>query len=361
MWIHAVSLGEMKAISILAKKFIDVDIIVTTMTSTGLMEAKTSIPQALCHMMLPFDLACIQKRYMSKYRPDKILLCETDLWFHFLNEGKKIGAEIYLVNGKISQKSYGIWRKLSMIHHMLFGLVDYFFMQTEEYKERLLDLGHQSAKIFVTGNLKYDAEIVKLSTIEKNALKHTFNHKGKPVVVISCTHEGEEELLVEALFCLLDHITLIVVPRHPSRYKGVELLFKSKNWPYSRISSGKVVESLILYDQMYGLIDLYQISSIVVLAGSFKPIGGHNLIEPLKCGALLVYGPYTEKQKEMSSMIERYNAGTKADSGNISQKIKQLLENREQREEILSNARILLKNLEGSTEKCYQEMTKKKR
>jgi len=109
IWIHAVSMGETKAVAQLAreiKKMIPGSaLMISSTTETGHAEAKRSLPFADYHVYLPFDFNAVVSRIVKQVSPKLVILCESDFWFNFLRASKKHGADLALVNGKISEKS----------------------------------------------------------------------------------------------------------------------------------------------------------------------------------------------------------------------------------------------------------------
>ena len=175
IWVHAVSMGETKAIAALAKKLKkrseNVILLFSTVTETGLAEGKKSIPEADYHVFLPFDFNWIIKPIVKRVKPDRVILCETDFWYNFLNASKDEGAHLSVVNGKISVNSLKRFLKFPSFSHKLFSLIDSYCVQSSHYKERFLQLGIPEEKITVTGNIKFDSSFPKLSKEELNNWK----------------------------------------------------------------------------------------------------------------------------------------------------------------------------------------------
>ena len=168
IWIHAVSVGESKAVAPLAKLLKSSPkkpiLVISTITETGQAEAKRSIPEADFHVYLPFDFGMIINPIVRKVKPNMVILCETDFWYNFLKSSKKAGAITAVVNGKISLKSQNRFKKASFFTKKLFSIIDLFCIQSIHYKTRFQNLGIPFHKIAVTGNMKFDDRFPRLMT-----------------------------------------------------------------------------------------------------------------------------------------------------------------------------------------------------
>ena len=273
IWIHAVSLGETKAIIELTlqlkKIYPDSYLIISSGTDTGHAEAKKSIPIADEHIYLPFDFSFIIQKLVAKIEPTLVLVCETDFWHNFLSFSKAIGAKIALVNGKISAKSYQRFKSLPLLKDKIFQHFDLFCLQNETYLSRFKQLQIDVAKLKVTGNMKFDTP---LKLISKNEFRHELKiDHSADIILIASTHELEEELLLTTLKPLLSDLIVLLVPRHPYRYEKVANQLKNLNFSVIKYSEKKAVTKgqILLLDQMGLLQGAFQISQLTIMGGSF--------------------------------------------------------------------------------------------
>jgi 3-deoxy-D-manno-octulosonic-acid transferase len=315
VWIHAVSMGETKAAAALAQELrLSARIIVSSVTETGFEEAKRSISFAEAHFFLPLDFSWTMRKYVQYFKPSVLILVEGEFWYNLIDEAKKSGAYVALVNGKLSERSENRFRKLRWFSDALFSKIDVFCLQNESYKKSFARFIPDN-KIFVTGNLKFDMKIKGFSEEEKSEFRRKLGlNDGDFVVVLGSTHEPEETMLLTSLQPLFDRIpkfAIILVPRHPQRFDHVEGILREKGFTYKRYTSELEERSqVVLIDAMGKLIDCFQIASVGVLAGSFIPgIGGHNLFEPASCGIPVLFGPYTEAQKAYAEALVGVHGG----------------------------------------------------
>lgn len=360
IWIHAVSVGEVKAVSSLASRLKselpNATLIISTTTLTGNQEAKKSIREASHVVFLPFDISFIVRRVLKNIRPSLVILSETDFWFQFLTVAKDFGAKIVLVNGKISEKSTDRLARFKFVRDKLYGLVDLFLLQSIEYQERFLALGVPKEKIAVTGNLKLDMSYKNLSTEEKEALRQRLGiGKRDATVVFASTHPGEEELalaVAKAIKPALSNARIVIVPRHPERFDKVAALIKESGLSFFRLTDSKQNFSnsgIVLVDAMGLLGAIYQVADLAVVCGSFAPVGGHNILEPLPFKVPVLFGPHMFKQPEFTALIQKYRAGKMVSHEELSGVVEDLLSDRAKREEMGLRGLKLIDDNQGAS------------
>lgn len=371
IWIHAVSVGEVKAVASLAKKLKGLPerplILISSITETGHLEAKRSIPEADYHVFLPFDFYVIMSWILKKSNPERIILCETDFWFNFLRIAKTNGSKIALINGKMSERSMKRFQKFSFFSGTLFSLIDVFCVQGQAYLERFKAIGIQPEKLVVTGNLKFDSRPLALTESQKIAFRGRLGiGEHDKVITIGSTHDTEEKMLLEAiqeLWLLEPNLKVILVPRHPERFPLVENLLKDFSVSFKCYSKGssdsQASSGIILMDAMGLLANCYQISTIAIVAGSYIPsVGGHNILEPLWFGVPLIYGPYMHAQPDLVEAVSSFGAGYQVGLEELGGRLKALLQDEKQINHLKAASAKLISSMSGSTERTFNALTK---
>ncbi|HEY4832200.1 MAG TPA: 3-deoxy-D-manno-octulosonic acid transferase [Waddliaceae bacterium] len=365
IWIHAVSLGETKAIAPLVKKFktegANALLVISTVTETGYAEAKKNIPEADFHVYLPFDSKWIIRPIVQRVKPDVVILCETDFWYNFLSSSKEVGASIVLANGKLSEKSLRYHQLFPWFSKSLFNLIDIFCLQSNHYKDRFLKLGIPKEKIEVTGNMKMDGHYPRLSTNELEEWKKKFClGRGDLLLVAGSTHDPEEKMLLDIFqqaWKKIPGLFLLLVPRHPERFQEVSKLLEQRNIPFQRYSQLEASPNqgrLILMDQMGLLRQCYQLADIAFVGGSYTPkVGGHNIMEPAWYGIPVLFGPYMHSQLEMVALISQYKAGLQVDFENLSHTLMDLFTNVDERQALGEAGSKMAQELTGATLKTF--------
>lgn len=362
IWLHAVSLGETKAIAALAKKLKNSPdhpiLIVSSTTETGHAEAKKSLAFADYHVYLPVDFFWIISPIIRRTAPDLVILSETDLWYNFLRACKLHGGKIAVVNGKLSLRSMQRFKMLQSFAHALYDLVDLFCVQNHLYRQRYQEVGVPLNKIVVTGNLKFDEEYPVLSTKEKQEWKEQLGISPNDLVlVIGSSHDPEEQLLLTALkpvWKQFPHLKVLLVPRHPERFDGVADLLAKQHLPYLRYTNRSAEQKdvkVLLIDAMGVLRKCYQLADIAIVAGSYiDRVGGHNIIEPCGYGVPVLFGPHMHTQTELVALVEAYRAGLQVPIGELADTLIDLLGDQEKRKTIGQSGERLIADMKGATD-----------
>lgn len=211
---------------------------------------------------------------------------------------KKRGAKTYLINARISDKSYNSYKRFSFFYKKVFANIDKIFAQTQEDKERLLELG--AKEVEVIGNIK----LAQLPKVTKE-----FTKPDETLITAGSTHEKEEELILNSY--KREFGKLVIVPRHPERFEKVAKLLadyaKRNSLSFHRFSKQEDFSSdIILVDKLGELNNIYAISDIVILGGAFANVGGHNPVEPAYFGCKLISGKRIFNQKSLFECVKNY-------------------------------------------------------
>ena len=315
IWIHAVSLGEVNTIkpliNELKKLYPQKTLFLSTMTETGFSEA-SKISDILV-FYLPLDLWFIQKKVLKTLNPSVVMYVEGDVWPSLSHLLKKEEIPQLVVSAKISEKSLRRLLKFPYLIPFLYGNLTHLGVQDETMHKRFISLGLKKNQLTVTGNLKLVNDgnnFVDPSIEEKLAPFFELNLQ-KKTLIISCTHTGEEELLLEKLKPILNQFNVMLAPRHPNRFEEVKKVLKKLDISFSLLSEGKAISDSIFFIDAIGLVKtLYQKADVVILGGSFVPgIGGHNVMEPIYQNCFVITGPYMESQSGVVKQMLDQNLG----------------------------------------------------
>lgn len=319
IWIHCSSVGEINLIDALVKKLkndFNENILLTVFTDTGYEIAvnKYSKDDRISILRFPLDDIFMLKKIFNYIQVSKIILIETEIWPNFINLGSKY-SKIFIVNGRISNKSFPRYKKISWIIKPLFSKISGFFMQSQEDKNRIILLGADKNKVFVTGNLKFDISFETFSSEDMSNLKRFIKSDTRKIFVAGSTRQGEDSILID-VFKELKNTLLIIVPRHLERVPEIETLVKNSNLTYKKLTDLELNPSseefqILIVDKMGVLRKFYSIADVVFVGGTLVNIGGHSLLEPLFYGKSPIFGPYLQNVKDISKDILNLNIGYK--------------------------------------------------
>lgn len=319
IWFHAASVGEViasqKLLEGIRERFPDRKLLVSTFTPTGNKAAKEKL-KAEGVIFLPLDLPWIVRKVLKKINPSVIILMETELWPNLIKSAGDMGIPVALVNGRISDKSYGKYWFISPLLKRVFDNINAFLMQSDSDAERIITLGAEPSRVSVTGNIKFDV------TVSDADIPFMDNWEG-PVFIAGSTHKGEDAPVIDIYKELHDKypdLKLILAPRHPERTGEVEEILAEKGLRYVKRSQVKeMIEGpVLLLDTLGELASFYKYGNIVFMGGSIVPVGGHNLLEPALYGRPVLFGPHTENFRDAARILTESDGGVEVkDAGEL--------------------------------------------
>lgn len=320
IWVHAVSVGESIAaapmIRALLQRYPQLPITVTCMTPTGSerIQALFANEPRIQHCYLPYDLPCAAARFLDRVQPQLAVIMETELWPNHIHQCAKRGIPVALANGRLSERSargYGRFRKLTA---PMLAEMSFFAIQTEAEAQRFRDLGARPETVEVTGSIKFDLTIDPALLQRAGELRGQWQAQERPVWIAASTHEGEDEVVLDAHRRLLANhpdALLILVPRHPERFNSVFELCQREGFATVRRSTGTDVDaqtSVLLGDTMGELLFLYALADSAFVGGSLVADGGHNLLEPAALAKPVLSGPHLFNFLDIAAQLREAGA-----------------------------------------------------
>jgi len=318
LWIHAVSVGEVNASIPLVRSLLDdysnCEILVTTSTPTGSKILLDKMGARVKHQYAPLDLPFCLNAFLDRWNPKAFIILETEIWPNILSICKERGIFTALVNARLSERSkerYSNFKDLiSEALNNLDLLVAQYITDAERFKEL-----NNSLEIEVCGNLKFDQEIPEeMEAISSSIRESWANGVERPTLIAASTHETEEAFVLDAFTEILSEIKealLIIVPRHPERFRGVYESIRERKLSLARRSKKEDVTpevQVLLGDTMGELNFLYSVSDIAFVGGSLVDHGGQNLLEPASLGLCICSGRSLRNFKEIADELEKSGA-----------------------------------------------------
>jgi 3-deoxy-D-manno-octulosonic-acid transferase len=368
IWVHAVSVGEVLAVSELVEQMRlrrpGYRVVVSTTTDSGQNLARTRFGEENV-FYFPVDLGFAIGPYLVALRPQLVVIAETEFWPNFLRLAKRGGARIAVVNARISDRSWRGYQRLRWWLPKVIGQVDLFLAQTYEDQKRLIDIGAPAPRVEVTGNLKFDLKPATPPPILAN-LRESFQSTGAtPVLVCGSTADDEEErMLLQAFQSILashPHAVMILAPRHPERFAAVAALLESFGIPFWRRSlwgGEPITGGVMLLDTIGELSAIYGLADIAFVGGSLVPKGGHNIIEPARHGVAIVVGNHTENFRDIIWLFQTHDAVKIVGPAELPLVLMELISNDAERKALGQRAAETLRSQSGSTEKTLAALEK---
>jgi 3-deoxy-D-manno-octulosonic-acid transferase len=324
-WIQAVSVGEIEAIGPFLRQLKasgTAEIILTTTTSTGYRLARERHGDVTDRIgIFPADLWPCSALAWRRIAPDAVILVEGELWPEHLAQARSRGVPAYLINGRISDKSFARHLRFRKLSAYVLGHFQQIAAGSEEDVRRFRELGFQAA---LTGNIKFDvASDAPMSAEERTRLRADlgFGEDLRTVVLLgSSTWKGEETLLIRRVRELraagLD-VRLLLVPRHSERRAEVAAEASASGLAWHQRSSGGAVapaDTIIhLADTTGELRRLTRAADLAFCGKSLDPhAGGQTPVECAAAGVATLYGPNMSNFRDICRGLEQAQAARKA-------------------------------------------------
>lgn len=347
IWIHAASVGEAQSALILINKISehqkDIKILITTgtLTSANLMEKR--LPKNAFHQFYPLDHPKWTKRFLKHWRPDLVLWMESELWPNMLYEVKKQNIPAFLINARMSERSFKRWKYFKSLISTTLNAFHHILCQTENdkmYYDALCNV-----EITVTDNIKYSSSPLEYNEDDLHEIKQTI--QTRPVWLYASTHDGEEEIACEIHNNLKEHIQdilTIIVPRHPERRDQIKETCQNVNSTFRGSSKNLPDKNTDIYiaDTMGELGLFYVLSPIACIGRSLSNDGGggHNPIEAAQHNCAVLYGPNVQNLQEIFDEMNHQQAAHQVkNKQQLQTEIKRILETPDQCEVMQKKAK----------------------
>jgi 3-deoxy-D-manno-octulosonic-acid transferase len=307
VWVHAASVGEAEAASplIAALRERGVPVVATTTTTTGRARLRDRFP-GLGARLAPLDLPGLVQLSVRRARVRVLALIETELWPNTVAACTGAGGQVVVLGGRLSDRSYPRYRRIRPLVAALLSRVAHVAARSGLDADRFHALGLPPGRSSLVGDLKLDREPASPPSPELAAALGP-----GPFLLAASTHDGEEAVLLGVwleLRSLAPELRLLLAPRHPERASGVLATARAAGATAELRSRGAARSDVVVLDSVGELASVYRHVDLVFSGGTLVPVGGHNLIEPVQAGRVVVLGPHTENQRLQVELLEPLGA-----------------------------------------------------
>ena len=327
VWIHAVSVGEVQAaapiVKALKNRFPGETIVVTSTTPTGAARISKAFGGGVVHRYFPFDLPGAMARFLDRVEPRVAIIMETEIWPNLLAQCRVRGVPVVLANVRLSERSAAGYRRFRRLFAPALDGVAAIAVQSDEDARRIASIGARPDVINVTGSTKFDVPILASLREEAAALRRTWG-PSRGIWIAASTHEGEEDQVLDAFEQVLDRLPgslLVLVPRHPERFKEAAALARRRGFSpvmRSRRTADCSGAQVFIGDTMGELPLFYAAADVAFVGGTLVESGGHNMLEPAALGLPVLFGPNVFNFAEISRrLVEAGGAETVSDSASL--------------------------------------------
>ncbi len=371
LWLHAVSVGEvnlcLQLIRALEPRVPNLKLVVSSTTTTGRGELDKRLPPHITAIYYPVDLRRCVSRALKTLHPEAVVLVEAELWPNFLWGLRARRVPVFLVNARLSEKSYRRYRRFGFLWRSLFASLAGVGAQSAEDARRLIELGCRPEAVHVVGSLKFEAARVdERRLLDPEALLRQIGVPADaPVLVGGSTHAGEEAVLAEVFLRLrprFPDLFLVLVPRHFERGKqvGEELRRRGLRFIYRREISAatrlpeRSLDALVV-NTTGELKYFYEVATVVFVGKSLTAQGGQNPIEPAVLGRAIVFGPHMENFAAIAGDFVREGGAVQVrDAAELEAALADLLANPTRREHLGATAVRVVRARAGALERTVE-------
>jgi 3-deoxy-D-manno-octulosonic-acid transferase len=373
IWVHAVSVGEvnlcLRLLGEIERQLPHHKLVVSTTTSTGMAVLARHLPSHISRIYFPLDLRRTVQRAMMLLRPKAVVLVEAEIWPNFLWALQRRGTPYFLVNARISDRSFPRYRRLGFLFRPLFGGFSGVGVQSEVDARRMEALGCRPEAVQVTGSLKFEGAALSERRMLDAAglLRQLGVGPDAPVLVGGSTHPGEEEILARTVLELRSRhpdLFLVVVPRHQERGReageslrrcGMKPMYRTEIHAGTSHEPGSV--DALVVNTTGELRFFYEVADVVFVGKSLRVGGGQNPIEPASMGKPVVFGPRMENFPGVVPRFLEADAAVRVeDASGLIRACAELLADPERRRTMGERARQVVEAHQGGVERSVSMM-----
>ncbi len=346
LWFHCASVGEvitlLPLLKNLYKKNPALKFIVTTNTVTGGQIIKQQKLDYLFHSYLPFDWASAVSRFINKTRPATLFVMETEIWPNLFSVCHNNGIAIHIINARLSSKTTTAKHWIKSLLKTALGKVNSIAARSKQDTLAYAQLGANKNIISTAGNLKFTSALSDHQATQEN----NFSIDRKYVLIAS-THDDEELQIYKRWKKLNRKELLIIAPRHPERANAIIKKIQCDNLS-SRSKNEAITEKteVFLLDTVGELKNYFKNAKLVIMGGSFVPVGGHNILEPASFNNAIITGPHMDNFKQEFSLMREKEAIVQVTSiDELEKALSKLLDDVKHREVLQKNTTMLTQDV----------------
>ncbi|MBC3765902.1 3-deoxy-D-manno-octulosonic acid transferase [Neptunicella marina] len=366
--IHCASVGEVVAVSGLVNHILQqqpaLPLTITTASATGAARVRQLFGERVVHQYLPFDFAVCIRRLLLYVGPSKVIIVEAELWPNMLFSCQELSIPVYVVNGRMTHKTLEKMQRFSWLYQPLCQIFTSVSAQSEQDAINYQKWGVAAEKVSWRGNLKLDIQLTSELEQKQQQLASEFNLHGRTILLAGSTHNPEEQLILDCFQKLKQHIPdllLILVPRHPQRFKAVEELCQSRFEHVRCYSQGQATQpntDIFIADGMGLLSALYGCADVVFVGGSLAPKGGHNPLEAAIWAKPVVMGSSQYNNADICHLLTEHQAlSTVKSPENLYESCLTLLLNPEESKKRGERAALVVQQNQGAVQNNYEMLT----
>lgn len=356
--VHGVSLGEVGLMRLVVpevERIWQCATLLTTTTDTGwqaLQRQWSDHP----HAWWPFDLPWAVERFLDVTRPRAVVLLELELWPRMLIACHRRGIPVYVVNARVSERSYRGYRRARGIIAPLLRPMALALAQNPRWGAHLRALG--CVRVQVSGSLKADLVRLAPETAVADLRQRLALDPQRPLLLVASTSDDEERACISAWRQSCPDWQLILCPRHPERGAQVAQLVAHAGvsvgvWRWSNAAGPPPADAVRIVDAIGHLSGLYALADIAIVGGSLgSRRHGQNMLEAAAHGCATVVGMDTSNFPDAMTLLREAGGIVETKPENLGQYLQALAADPDERQRLADAGRSAWLAACGSTQRC---------
>lgn len=362
IWIHAVSVGEVRLASLLIREWKRRDphakIILSTTTPTGQSVAQAEVGPMAPVIFNPIDFLPCVKAAFDLIRPRVLVLVEAEMWPNYFWEARARGIPIVMANARLSRRTEARYRRLSWFARPLLRQMARVCVQQALDADRFAALGVDRGRLVDTGSMKFDVSRIYLNgTLDPlEILAKAGWRKDRRIFLAASTHRGEEAAAGRIFLRLhqrFPDLFLLVAPRHMERGGEVARDLQElgiSGVRRSRIEVGPKIADAMILDTTGELKHFYPVAAVTFVGKSLFGRGGQNFLEPVQGRTPVILGPHMENFEAMANEFTEAGAILRiSDEDALCKAVTRVLEDRGMAADLVARANELFVQRLGAT------------
>lgn len=375
LWIQSASGGESMLTNMVLEELaltLDINNTLNILVTSGTKEGVESLNKArengstssfdLQIAYFPFDAPFLMEKAFNQFAPRLAVIVETELWPAFLVCAKKNGVPVYLINGRMSDKSCGSYKRFSRFFHA-YGPERTWAISKLDQERLAAVMGTE--KVALMNNIKFD-RITPIKNAAPDLKLQSLLPVDKSFILLGSIRREEEDMIlhtVKELLAARSDITIGIFPKHIGRAELWQERLQQHNiisCRRSHIKEDTAAPTVIIWDVFGELALAYQLAKVAFVGGSLVNLGGQNFLEPLVFGLRPIIGPYWRNFAWVGREIVTSGLVTEVTDENVlTTTILEQLDGQEDKDRILEQVQEYFEPKKGGTHFVCQKITEK--
>ena len=318
VWVHAVSLGELRSAVPLIRALLEQGerIVTTHFTPAGRREVERVFAAEIAADRLrptwvPLETGWAYWGFLRAFRPAYGLVMEIEIWPQMIASARAARVPLLMCNAQYPSRSLARDSAHFPIRQALMRGFTGALVKSDLQRQRFASIGLNN--IAVTGELRFEQPVPRHYVVAGRDARRWLGAEHRWVITIASAVEGEDPIYVEVIRRLhasqrhlgLEPPLVVYVPRRPERFElvaatlevaGLQVLrrsglgqgFSPQGWGPPPISAPDV----LLGDSLGEMYAYLEMADQVVVGGGFSRAGAHNISEALVLGKPVLTGPF---------------------------------------------------------------------